>query len=117
MKQHHGARDMVTASDGDEAISTITQFVGRIDVLLTDVILPGKNGKQVAEEVLQRRPEMKVAYMSGYTPNAIVHCGALDEGVNFLQKPFTGAQLIALLRSVMVTEARPRVRNREVKRW
>jgi CheY-like chemotaxis protein len=92
---------VISAGDGAEAMSLATEFPGRIDVLLTDVILPGKNGKQVAEELLRNRPEIKVVYTSGYAPNAIVHHGVLDRGVNFLQKPFTRGELMSVLRSAV----------------
>jgi two-component system cell cycle sensor histidine kinase/response regulator CckA len=92
---------VIAAGDGAEAVSLATQFPGRIDVLLTDVVLPGKNGKQVAEELLRHRPEIKVAYTSGYTPDAIVRRGVLDRGVNFLQKPFTRAELMSVLRTAV----------------
>ena len=89
---------VIAAEDGREALSRAAAFPGAIDILLTDVVLPGKNGKQVAEEILRQRPEIKVIYTSGYTPNAIVHHGVLDSGLHFLQKPFTRAELIAKLR-------------------
>jgi signal transduction histidine kinase/CheY-like chemotaxis protein len=92
---------VITAGDGSEAVNLAMEFSGRIDVVLTDVILPGKNGKQVAEELVRHRPEIKIAYTSGYTPNAIVHRGVLDEGVHFLQKPFTRAELVSVLRSAI----------------
>lgn len=97
---------VITAGDGAEAGNLAAEFSGRIDVLLTDVVLPGKNGKQVAEELLRHRPEIKVAYTSGYTPDAIVNHGVLEEGVHFLQKPFTRAELISVLRSAVADRKR-----------
>ena len=89
---------VIAAADGEEALRQVAAFPGPIDLLLTDVVLPGKNGKQVARDLALLRPEIKVVYTSGYTPNAIVHHGVLDPGVHFLQKPFTRAELTAKLR-------------------
>ena len=92
---------VLSAADGTAAVREADEFPGQIDVLLTDVVLPGNNGKWVAEEVARRRPGIKVVYTSGYTPNAIVHHGVLEPDVLFLQKPFTRAELLAQLRSAM----------------
>jgi PAS domain S-box-containing protein len=74
---------------------------GPIHVLLTDVVMPGMGGRQIADQVKPRRPGIKVLYMSGYTTNAIVHHGVLDAGTHFLQKPFTPASLAAKIREVL----------------
>ncbi len=95
---------VIAAGDGNQAVTQATAFTGKIDVLLTDVILPGKNGKQVAEDIAGRLPGIKVVYTSGYTPNAIVHHGVLDKGVHFLQKPFTRAELVSMLRIATTDE-------------
>lgn len=72
------------------------------DLLLTDVMLPGsKNGRALADEVLRQRPETRVVFMSGYTENAILHHGRLDEGVHLLQKPFLKRELANKLREVL----------------
>jgi len=60
-----------------------------IHLLVTDVVLPEMNGKELKELLQQIRPDTKVLYMSGYTPNVIVHRGMLEEGINFLPKPFS----------------------------
>jgi two-component system cell cycle sensor histidine kinase/response regulator CckA len=69
--------------------------------LLTDVVMPGLSGPEVAERVRLSRPEVKVLYMSGYTDDAIVHHGALDPGTAFLQKPFTPEVLARKLKQVL----------------
>ena len=73
----------------------------RIDLLFTDVVMPGMTGKQLAERGLVQRPALKVLYTTGYTRNAIVHQGTLDPGVALLQKPFTISQLANRVRGVL----------------
>ena len=72
-----------------------------IRLLFTDVVMPEVNGKKLADEALRRRPELKVLFTTGYTPNAVVHGGVLDPGVNFLSKPFTLDQLAAKVRTLL----------------
>ncbi len=85
------ARSALVHLDGDRSI----------DLLLTDVILPGPNGREVANAALVKRPDLKVLFMTGYSRNAIVHQGRLDEGVNLIQKPLTIAGLAAKVRDVL----------------
>jgi CheY-like chemotaxis protein len=85
---------VIAAQSHEEALERAAEFGSNIDVLLTDVILRGRNGKQLAETLLAQGFNFKVIYMSGYTPNAIVHHGVLEEGTSFLQKPFSRAALL-----------------------
>jgi two-component system NtrC family sensor kinase len=79
----------------------------RIDLLLTDVVLPnGMNGRQLAEEVQRRRPGIKVLYVTGYTRNAIIHQGRLDPDIDLLTKPFTADALTRKIRSILDGRAR-----------
>jgi PAS domain S-box-containing protein len=91
----------LTATSPNEALLREEQFAGRIDLLMTDVIMPGMNGKDLAHRLASRRPEMKLLYMSGYTADVIAHHGVLDEPINFLRKPFFTNELAQKLRETL----------------
>ena len=93
--------NVLEARDGLEALTLAEYHRGKIDLLLTDVVMPGPSGKILAEELVVKRPGVKVVYMSGYTDNAIVHHGVLQEGVTFIQKPFTAEELLQTIRRVL----------------
>ena len=92
---------VLTAADGNEALMKSAQHAGDIQLLLTDVVMPGMSGRVLAQELAKTRPTIKVVYMSGYTDNAIVHHGVLDPGTHFLAKPFTSADLTQKVREVL----------------
>jgi signal transduction histidine kinase len=92
---------VLVAADGAEAVELADRHAGDLHLVVTDVILPKRSGPSVAEHVLSRRPEAKVLFVSGYTANAIVHQGVLDEGVRFLAKPFTPGALGRKVREVL----------------
>jgi CheY-like chemotaxis protein len=92
---------VLDAANGAAAISICEQHAGKIDLVLTDVIMPGLSGREVADRLLELRPEMRVLFMSGYTDDAIVHQGVLDEAANFLQKPFAPDSLAQKVREVL----------------
>ncbi len=91
---------VLQASDARSALEVL-DGAGAIDLLLTDVILPGPNGRELANAALRKRPKLKVLFMTGYSRNAIVHQGRLDEGVQLIQKPLTRASLAAKVRDVL----------------
>ena len=92
---------VLTAESPAEALVVSGQYQGRIHLLLTDVVMPGMNGRQLAGELAPSRPGMRVLFMSGYTDNAIVHHGILDEGVSFLQKPLRPDVLLRKVRELL----------------
>jgi two-component system NtrC family sensor kinase len=84
-----------------EAALSILDDSGTVDLLLTDVVMPGMNGRALAEAAKLRRPGLKVLYMTGYSRNAIVHQGRLDAGVSLMQKPFSQNVLAMRVRTVL----------------
>jgi CheY-like chemotaxis protein len=83
------------------------EAIPRIDLLLTDVILPGPlDGRAIAEKARARQPGLKVIYMSGYTPNSILHGGVLDPGVPHIGKPFRRADLARILQDALKRSAK-----------
>jgi len=94
---------VVDAGDPATAILISNAHSGPIHLLLTDVVMPGMTGRELANQLAPRRSEMKVLYMSGYTENAIGRNGTLDSGITLLQKPFTLPTLQAKVREVLDT--------------
>jgi CheY-like chemotaxis protein len=92
---------VLSAHDAVSALGLIEASDIRIDLLLTDVVLPGMNGRQLAEQAKNRRPELQVLFTTGYSRNAIVHHGRLDPGVAMIQKPITQDALAARIRDLL----------------
>jgi len=100
MLQRHGYRVLPAATPG-EAIRLAQEHDGDLDLLMTDVVMPDMNGRDLAKNLLSLYPKLKRLFMSGYTANTIAHQGVLDEGVNFIQKPFSTTDLAAKIREVL----------------
>jgi two-component system cell cycle sensor histidine kinase/response regulator CckA len=96
-----GGYTVLTASEGREALRIAAQHPGEIQLLLTDVVMPGMDGRTLAQELSKRRSAIKVLYMSGYTDDAVVHHGVLEAGTHFLSKPFTAVDLARKVREVL----------------
>jgi two-component system NtrC family sensor kinase len=91
---------VLEAADGDGALVLVRQ-TERIDLLLTDVVMPGMNGRVLGDAAKQHRPGLKVLYMTGYSRNAIVHQGRLDPGVSLIQKPFSETALASRVHGLL----------------
>ena len=92
----------VLAAEGpDEALALCSTHSGAIDLLLTDLVMPGMNGRELAERVTASWPQIQVLYMSGYTGDVIVRHGIVSDGVPYLQKPFTPGALGRKVREVL----------------
>jgi len=100
--EKHGYRVLAAAS-GAEALVLAAERGRTIDLLVTDVVMPGMSGSELSAELGQRYPAMRVLYLSGYTHEAILHQGLLEPGVAFLQKPFTPDGLARKVTEVLRT--------------
>ena len=100
MLQRYGYT-VIEASRGEEALLVIEQHVGPVHLLLTDVVMPSMTGRELASRLLASHRDVRVLYMSGYTNEAIVRHGSLEQGVAFIQKPFTPPELARRVREVL----------------
>ncbi|QVL34113.1 PAS domain S-box protein [Telmatocola sphagniphila] len=92
---------VLTAESGKEALDVVQRHQGGIDLLLTDVIMPGMSGRELSEVLTQKTPKLKVLYASGYTEDAVIRHGILDLEVSFLQKPYTPTSLARKVREIL----------------
>jgi two-component system, cell cycle sensor histidine kinase and response regulator CckA len=95
---------VLTSARPAEAVAMAREHAGEIHLLMTDVVLPGMSGKDLAGEMMQIRANIRVLFMSGYTANVIAHQGVLDEGVHFIEKPFTPDSLARKVREAIESE-------------
>jgi CheY-like chemotaxis protein len=92
---------VLTCSDATSAKLLLARADRQINLMLTDIVMPGQNGKQLGDEALRLRPGLKIIYMTGYSRNAVVHQGRLDAGVDLLQKPVSQSVLAARIRRAL----------------
>jgi CheY-like chemotaxis protein len=100
---------VLEASDGNEATAVAGRHSGELHLLLTDVVMPGMNGKELSERLKDLHPRMKVLFISGYTADVIAHRGVLDRGVAFLHKPFSPEEAARKVREVLDRPTEPMV--------
>ena len=92
---------VLSAGSAQAALTILLQQENKVDLLLTDVVMPGINGRELGRRAQQIRPNLSILYMTGYSRNAIVHQGRLDEGVDLLEKPVTQAKLALKVREIL----------------
>jgi DNA-binding response OmpR family regulator len=92
---------VLEATSGEEALDMVRDYSGKIDMLLSDVVLVGMSGRELSERLRIQMPSLRVIYMSGYTDDAIVRHGVLTESAEFLQKPFSSDSLLRKVRAVL----------------
>lgn len=96
---------VLEASQGEEALQVIRDYQGQIDLLLTDVMMPGMNGVDLSHKALAEKPHLRVLFVSGYTDESLLEAGQFPAGTAFLQKPFTLGSLLGKVREVLDTSA------------
>ncbi|HTU90564.1 MAG TPA: response regulator, partial [Gemmataceae bacterium] len=93
--------DVIEAVDADDALRWVEEHAQPIHLLVTDLVMPGMSGRELAERLTSLRPKLKVLYVSGYTDDAVVRHGLLEAEVAFLQKPFTPNALARKVREML----------------
>jgi two-component system, cell cycle sensor histidine kinase and response regulator CckA len=93
--------EVIVAMDPKHAEAIASKFPGEIQLLLTDMVMPGISGRELASRIMTSRPGIRVLYMSGYTENVMTSGGMLEHGLAFLQKPFSPAVLIRKIREIL----------------
>ena len=93
---------VLVAGDGRQALAASDAHPGPLPLLVTDVVIPGgMNGRDLARRLRERRPELRVLYVSGYTEDAVLRRGVLEQGLAYLQKPFGPPELLARVRALL----------------
>jgi CheY-like chemotaxis protein len=93
--------EVLVAASPNEAITLFKQHNGKIDLLITDVVMPQMNGRELSEQIKALQPGIKTLFMSGYTADVIAHQGVLEEGINFIEKPFSMHDLSIKIRMAL----------------
>jgi two-component system, cell cycle sensor histidine kinase and response regulator CckA len=93
--------NVIEAEDAKDALELSEDYQAPIDLLVTDVVMPGMNGLQLAEELLKRRPQLAVLYMSGYSEEMVMHRGASSKDISFIEKTFSAPQLLTKVRETL----------------
>jgi two-component system sensor histidine kinase EvgS len=101
MLEQQGYR-VLTAASPSEALALARRHPGAIDLLITDIVLPEMNGRDLNRHLASLFPNLKVVFMSGYTANVIAHHGVLEQGVHFIQKPFSRKDLAVKIKEALV---------------
>ena len=92
---------VLEADDGEGGLGRSARYQGKIDLVITDVVMPGISGRELVRQLAGTRPETKVLYLSGYTEDAILSDGSIESGTAFLQKPFSLQSLSRKVREVL----------------
>ena len=100
---------VLEAGEAFQAMELAKEFDGTIDLLLTDVVMPGLSGRELAEKLRPERPGMRVLYISGYTDGAVATHGVLESGITILRKPFTRAQLLRNVEEILAKKQNERI--------
>ncbi|HDR05916.1 MAG TPA: response regulator, partial [Candidatus Marinimicrobia bacterium] len=107
---------VLTANSPQEAVFLVKNYDGVINLLITDVVMPEMNGRELAKIILKHRPNIKLLFMSGYTANVIAHHGVLDKEVEFIEKPFSLPKLGKKVRAILNGHNKQETGNQEAKK-
>jgi YesN/AraC family two-component response regulator len=89
------------AANGEEAVSRFREHNSQISLVVSDVVMPKKNGREICEEIRSLRPDIKFIFISGYTADIILQKGIVEEGVDFVTKPFSKNEILQKVRNVL----------------
>jgi two-component system sensor histidine kinase EvgS len=95
---------VLATTSAHDAVQLVKESKKKISLLLTDVVMPEINGRELADRIQSLIPDIKILFMSGYTSNVIAHRGVLEEGINFIQKPFSLQQLAEGVQKALTTQ-------------
>jgi two-component system cell cycle sensor histidine kinase/response regulator CckA len=96
---------VIEAADGEQALAAAASHQGPIDLLLTDVVMPGMGGAELARRLRQARPGLRILFMTGYSTEAVATHGVIAPGTTLLQKPFTVDELVGRVREALASPA------------